>query len=392
MEKKIYRSGLITGIIVTIIPVAIAAFFFGTYYKVNKVNLPADTVRKINTVLELIDDEYLFDYTDEDIETGLLKGLMNSLGDVYSEYYTADELIAAVNSSEGNICGIGVMVKEDEETGGILVSEVLEDGPAYENGIKDGDIITEIEGVKIPSEKTASEGMELIRGENGTNVTINVLRDGENIKFTLTRRYITTSMVSYGMSDDYIGYIQISQFTDHAAEEFKEAMDDLNFKGMKGLIIDVRSNPGGKLTSVLAISDYLMPEGLIMYEEDKKGNRQEYRSTDDTAVLNVPCAILTDENSASASEVFAGAMKDRGYAVTIGKKTYGKGIVQTMRMLSDGSGLKFTICHYFTPNGNDIHGVGIEPDVEADFDTELARNEGRDTQMEAAIEYIKGKI
>jgi carboxyl-terminal processing protease len=323
------------------------------------------------------------------MEAGILKGIMYGLGDVYSGYYTVKEFNDVVTSTKGNFCGIGVMIRQNAEKGYVDVTDVLEGGSAIEAGIKIGDCIIGVDGKRIPEDVEAATAMDMVKGEAGTKVKLTILRGEEILEFEITRKVIPVISVKYEMKEDKIGYIHLEQFTEASAKQFKDAVDALTEEGMSGLVIDIRNNPGGTLTSVLAITDYLMPEGLIMYEEDKYGRKQEYRSTDAAAMLNVPCVILTNENSASAAEVFSGAMKDNKLATIVGKTTYGKGIVQTLRMLSDGTGLKYTVRHYFTPNGHDIHGVGIKPDIEVDLDKKLYESEGIDSQLEAAVKHLK---
>ena len=389
MEGKQFRRGMLAGAVMVMIPVAVCIAIFLRYFNGQKVNLPPQTVSKINTVLEMIDEEYLFEYTDEDMEAGILKGIMYGLGDAYSGYYTVKEFNDVVTSTKGNFCGIGVMIRQNTEKGYVDVTDVLEGGSAIEAGIKIGDCIIGVEGKRIPEDVEATTAMDMIKGEAGTKVKLTILRGEETLEFEITRKVIPVISVKYEMKEDKIGYIYLEQFTEASAKQFKDAVDALTEEGMSGLVIDIRNNPGGTLTSVLAITDYLMPEGLIMYEEDKYGRKQEYRSTDAAAMLNVPCVILTNENSASAAEVFSGAMKDNKLATIVGKTTYGKGIVQTLRMLSDGTGLKYTVRHYFTPNGHDIHGVGIRPDIEVDLDKKLYESEGIDSQLEAAVKHLK---
>lgn len=389
MEGKQFRRGMLAGAVMVMIPVAVCIAIFLRYFNGQKVNLPPQTVSKINTVLEMIDEEYLFEYTDEDMEAGILKGIMYGLGDVYSQYYTVKEFNDVVTSTKGNFCGIGVMIRQNAEKGYVDVTDVLEGGSAIEAGIKIGDCIIGVDGKRIPEDVEAATAMDMVKGEAGTKVKLTILRGEEILEFEITRKVIPVISVKYEMKEDKIGYIHLEQFTEASAKQFKDAVDALTEEGMSGLVIDIRNNPGGTLTSVLAITDYLMPEGLIMYEEDKYGRKQEYRSTDAAAMLNVPCVILTNENSASAAEVFSGAMKDNKLATIVGKTTYGKGIVQTLRMLSDGTGLKYTVRHYFTPNGHDIHGVGIKPDIEVDLDKKLYESEGIDSQLEAAVKHLK---
>ena len=389
MEGKQFRRGMLAGAVMVMIPVAVCIAIFLRYFNGQKVNLPPQTVSKINSVLEMIDEEYLFEYTDEDMEAGILKGIMYGLGDVYSGYYTVEEFNDVVTSTKGNFCGIGVMIRQNAEKGYVDVTDVLEGGSAIEAGIKIGDCIIGVDGKRIPEDVEAATAMDMVKGEAGTKVKLTILRGEEILEFEIIRKVIPVISVKYEMKEDKIGYIHLEQFTEASAKQFKDAVDALTEEGMSGLVIDIRNNPGGTLTSVLAITDYLMPEGLIMYEEDKYGRKQEYRSTDAAAMLNVPCVILTNENSASAAEVFSGAMKDNKLATIVGKTTYGKGIVQTLRMLSDGTGLKYTVRHYFTPNGHDIHGVGIKPDIEVDLDKKLYESEGIDSQLEAAVKHLK---
>ena len=389
MEGKQFRRGMLAGAVMVMIPVAVCIAIFLRYFNGQKVNLPPQTVSKINSVLEMIDEEYLFEYTDEDMEAGILKGIMYGLGDVYSGYYTVEEFNDVVTSTKGNFCGIGVMIRQNAEKGYVDVTDVLEGGSAIEAGIKIGDCIIGVDGKRIPEDVEAATAMDMVKGEAGTKVKLTILRGEEILEFEIIRKVIPVIFVKYEMKEDKIGYIHLEQFTEASAKQFKDAVDALTEEGMSGLVIDIRNNPGGTLTSVLAITDYLMPEGLIMYEEDKYGRKQEYRSTDAAAMLNVPCVILTNENSASAAEVFSGAMKDHKLATIVGKTTYGKGIVQTLRMLSDGTGLKYTVRHYFTPNGHDIHGVGIKPDIEVDLDKKLYESEGIDSQLEAAVKHLK---
>ena len=323
MEGKQFRRGMLAGAVMVMIPVAVCIAIFLRYFNGQKVNLPPQTVSKINTVLEMIDEEYLFEYTDEDMEAGILKGIMYGLGDVYSQYYTVKEFNDVVTSTKGNFCGIGVMIRQNAEKGYVDVTDVLEGGSAIEAGIKIGDCIIGVDGKRIPEDVEAATAMDMVKGEAGTKVKLTILRGEEILEFEITRKVIPVISVKYEMKEDKIGYIHLEQFTEASAKQFKDAVDALTEEGMSGLVIDIRNNPGGTLTSVLAITDYLMPEGLIMYEEDKYGRKQEYRSTDAAAMLNVPCVILTNENSASAAEVFSGAMKDNKLATIVGKTTYG---------------------------------------------------------------------
>lgn len=386
--KKSFRKGLISGIVPVLIIAVLVNILVYRNMTSKRIEVSKDTATKINKIEELIDDKYLFDYEKEDIETAIIKAYVSGLGDPYSEYYTEEEFEQIGQSAAGSYCGVGVYVTYDEDGRGIKILQVIEGGPAEDAGLKDGDIITAIDGNAIELDNFELATSPLA-GEEGTKVTVTILRNGKEKDYELTRSVIKQNYVKSGMLDNNIGYVYLAQFTASAVEQFENAVDELKKNGAESIIFDLRDNPGGVLNGAVSILDYLLPEGLIAYVEDKYGNRTDYKSTDGTDELDIPCVVLVNENSASASELFTGALKDRGYATVVGKKTFGKGIVQSLFSLGDGSGLKITVERYFTPNGVCIHGTGIEPDIEVEYDEDKFNEDGTDTQLEAAIEYLE---
>lgn len=386
--KKSFRKGLISGIVPVLIIAVLVNILVYRNMTSKRIEVSKDTATKINKIEELIDDKYLFDYEKEDIETAIIKAYVSGLGDPYSEYYTEEEFEQIGQSAAGSYCGVGVYVTYDEDGRGIKILQVIEGGPAEDAGLEDGDIITAIDGNAIELDNFELATSPLA-GEEGTKVTVTILRNGKEKDYELTRSVIKQNYVKSGMLDNNIGYVYLAQFTASAVEQFENAVDELKKNGAESIIFDLRDNPGGVLNGAVSILDYLLPEGLIAYVEDKYGNRTDYKSTDGTDELDIPCVVLVNENSASASELFTGALKDRGYATVIGKKTFGKGIVQSLFSLGDGSGLKITVERYFTPNGVCIHGTGIEPDIEVEYDEDKFNEDGTDTQLEAAIEYLE---
>ncbi len=337
---------------------------------------------KIQELNQYIEEYYLFDYEEEDVENGIYKGLMAGLGDVYTGYYTPEEYASFMESSNGSYSGIGAMMQQDYTTGIITVVRVFDDSPSAEAGMQPGDVLYEVEGEEVTGQDLSLVVSDL-KGEEGTQVRISIVRGAEVLEMTLTRKSIQVPTVESRMIKDEIGYIAITEFDDVTEEQFMVALSSLEMQGMKKLIVDLRDNGGGLVDVTCAILDRLLPEGLIVYTEDKYGNRQEERS-DAENYFDGGLAVLVNGNSASASEIFAGAVKDYGVGTLIGTKTFGKGIVQSLFPLPDGSAVKITVSRYYTPAGNNIHEVGITPDivVEAGEDPE------EDRQLQKAIEVL----
>lgn len=353
-----------------------------------------DTNDKLEDIEELIGENFYFEEDAEKKQEGIIRGYMDSLGDPYSVYYSAEEFADFMEDSEGEYVGIGVQVSQNIDTNVITVTKVF-DGPAKEAGIYAEDIITEVNGEDI-STQDIDTVVDKIKGEEGTEVTVTVYRsaDGKEYEFTMPRRKVENPTVESEMLDNGIGYIAIHSFYDVTDDQFLEAVVNLEASGMEGLIVDLRDNGGGLLDVAVNMLDYMLPEGKIVYTEDKDGNvTSQYTSSADEQ-FEKPLVVMVNGYSASASEIFAGAIKDYGIGTILGETTYGKGIVQRMFPLEDGSAIKLTIAKYFTPNGNDIHQIGIEPDVEVELDYDAYReSDGEDdNQLQAAIDCLMEKM
>ena len=358
--------------------------------------LSADTISKINELNAYINTYYYDDVDTADLQDGLYKGLLEGIGDKYSIYYNAKDYEAMQVSVTGQYYGIGAGLSQDKDTMVVTVTKIYEGTPSEEAGLLKDDIIISVDDTDATSLEL-TELVRQIRGEEGTTVHLEVYRPstGEYLSFDVERRDITLPSVSHKMLQDRIGYIHIDSFESETATQFEEAVSDLEKQGMEALVLDVRYNPGGLVTSVVKILDDILPEGVVVYTEDKNGNRQNYTSSGDTH-LDYPMAVLINGDSASAAEILAGAIKDYEHGTLIGTTTYGKGIVQTNFPLEDGDAVKLTTAKYFTPNGNYIHGVGIEPDIELEY--EYLDPEGEvyeetyDNQIQKAIEILEGKL
>ncbi len=337
---------------------------------------------------------YLSEVTDEKLEEGMYRGIVASLEDPYSEYYSAEELVRIMEETEGVYYGIGAYVSMDAETKLPKISGVIENTPAEEAGLRSNDLIYEVEETSVYG-LTLSEVVSLIKGEEGTKVKLTLIREGESdyVELLVERRKVEAPTVNFEMMEDGMAYIQIVEFADVTVDQFAEALAMAKGSSMKGLILDLRANPGGSLDAVVEIARMLLPEGMIVYTEGKSGVHQEY-TCDGTRRLQTPLTVLVDMNSASASEILAGAIKDHGIGTLVGTTTFGKGIVQQIIPYSDGSAVKLTISSYFTPNGNNIHGVGIAPDIECEFDGEAYYNTENpvDNQLEKAKEVLREKM
>lgn len=353
------------------------------------------TVKKIDELMSYIDLYYNDDYDEEDIRNAIYAGTLEGLGDPYSVYYTADEYKDMQINTSGNYYGIGAALSQDAKTKEVTISKVYEGMPAEEAGLKDGDQIIKVNDTESTS-KELSALVQEIRGEEGTTVHLQVYRASNNKTFEIDveRKNVELPSITSKMLDGGIGYIQISEFQSKTDEQFKSALADLKKQGMKSLIVDVRSNPGGLINTASNILDQILPEGTVVYTKDKYGKREDY--TSDSNCLDCPIAVLVNENSASASEIFAGAIKDYNYGTLIGTKTFGKGIVQTVLPLEDGDAVKLTTAKYYTPKGNYIHGVGIEPDIELTYKYSGPEDEAYDmkydNQVQKAIEVLNGEM
>nr|WP_191384753.1 S41 family peptidase [uncultured Lachnoclostridium sp.] len=343
--------------------------------------------QKMELLNSLIDRYYIGDVDETDLSEGVYKGYIEGLGDPYSVYYDEEETKQMSESLSGEFGGVGALMSQDRETGVITVLQVYDGSPAQEAGMRDGDTLYKVEGEEVTGEDL-SDVVSKVKGEKGTQVTLTVLRadTGEEEELTITRDTIEAQTVSCEMKEGNVGYIRITEFDTVTYEQYKEALEDLEDQGMERLIVDLRSNPGGNLDTVCDILDLMLPEGLIVYTEDKNGEREEYTS-DEENKFHKPLVVMMNGYSASASEIFAGAIQDYGLGQVVGTQSYGKGVVQSVFDLQDGTSVKLTIAEYFTPNGRSIDGEGITPDVEVEYQYD-ENNPDADNQLEKAMEVV----
>lgn len=390
MKHKEYAAGVLTGVLV--VALAAGGVKFVQQRQYNGVLSDSSHVQKIEYLEKMIDQEYLGEVDNAEMAEGIYAGLVYGLGDVYSRYYTADEYAQETASTDGAYAGIGVSIQKNKN-GGVQIAECYEGGPGAEAGLQTGDVITAINDTDV-TDMELSDVVSLIRENKDNTIVLTVFRENEEKSREISVDVTDVELPSvFGeMLDKKTGYIQITQFTGVTPQQYKDMFAELKDKGMERLVIDLRDNPGGLLTSVCDILREILPEGLIVYTEDKYGNREE-ETCDGKHQLDMPLAVLVNENSASASEIFAGAVQDHEVGTIVGTTTYGKGVVQELRQLSDGSAVKLTVSNYYTPNGNSINKVGIKPDVEVKLASELLnKNEithEEDNQLQKALDVIE---
>ena len=345
---------------------------------------------KMRLLQNVIYKYFLFDEKESEVEDGIYKGMLAGLGDPYSVYYTAEEYKKLTEETSGSYSGIGAVLNQDPETKISRIVTVFSGSPAEEAGLRPDDILYQVDGHDVTGENLDVFVASYIRGEEGTTIEVKVLRGEmrEELSFNVTRRHIEMPTVESKMRDNKIGYIRILQFDTITAEQFEKAVDDLQKKGMKRLVIDLRNNPGGVMDSCVKMLDYMLPDGLLVYTAGRDGVGEKYYSTDGHEV-NVPTVILINSGSASCSEIFAGAYRDFGRAKLVGTTSYGKGIVQFVMPLGDGSAVKLTTQHYYTPNGYDLHGKGVAPDVEVKSEEGDVLDGDKDAQLSRALEVLQ---
>lgn len=390
MKHKEYAKGILTGVLIA----ALAAGGLQAVHQKMSSSVLADsaTVEKVEYLEKLIDQEYLGDVDKSDLAEGIYAGLLYGLGDVYSRYYTAEEYAQETASTDGSYVGIGVSIQKNKN-GGVQIAECYEGGSGKKAGLISGDVITAIDDTDV-TDMELSEVVRLIRQNEGRNIVLTVQRENEESPLSITVEVTNVELpaVFSEMLDEETGYIQITQFTGVAPQQYKEAFADLKEQGMEKLIVDLRDNPGGLLTSVCDILREILPKGRIVYTEDKYGKREE-ETCDGEKELDIPLAVLVNESSASASEIFAGAVQDYGIGKIVGTTTYGKGVVQELKPLNDGSAVKLTISNYYTPNGNSINKVGIKPDIEVKLAAELLNktdiSHEEDNQLQEARKVLE---
>lgn len=391
-------------VIILLIVSNIATFlFFNTLSLAfgNKVLLTTDSpntainVKKLIMLKDFLQKNYYLPLEEDKLMEGSIKGMFDSIGDPYTIYMTPSEYDSFVDETEGSFGGIGIQITLDDE-GFVTIIAPIEDTPGERVGLKSGDKVIKVNGEDIVN-KSLSEVVAKIKGEPGTKVRLTIIREGisDYIEKDIIREIIKIKTVKSEIIDNEYGYIRISMFDRNTSKDFNNHLNSIESKGINGLIIDLRSNPGGLLNEVIKVADRILGEQIIVYTEDRNKNRKESYS-DGKNKIDIPLVLLVDEGSASASEILAGAVKDSKSGTLVGTKTFGKGLVQNVEDLSDGSGIKYTSSEYFTPNGINIHGVGIEPDIRVEMPKELLERPKleleEDLQFLKALEVLKSKI
>ena len=397
-KNKIYKIIMIVAIAV-FITFMVTSISLYTYFVNNPISITSkssssskDIAGTLQKYKEIIDKYYLGDVDEEKLKEGAIKGYIEGLGDPYTEYISADEMEDYLSDTMGNFVGIGIYMVKNTEKGKIQVLAPIKGSPAEKAGIQAGDLILTVDGVDYSADEMTIASNK-IKGEEGTTVTIEVLRGTETKKYELKREKVKVNQVEGKVLSNNIGYINFTSFDETTADDFKAKFEELNKQGIKSLIIDLRNNGGGIVDQALQIADYVADKDSVLLYEVDKNNKETVKKAKTDPIINMPIIILTNENTASASEILAGALKDLRKAKTVGTTTYGKGVIQQILKLSDGSGLKVTIEEYQTPNRNKIHKIGIAPDEEVKLPDSVTNvlnvTESEDTQLQKAIEMLK---
>ena len=387
------RKSFLKGALCGALAMLLVAGLVSCGLKVNNGNsdITSKTEDKISELQNLIEKHYMGDVKEKNLEDGVYKGYINGLNDPYSVYYNKKETKELYESTGGEYSGIGAVMSQNTETGVITLVQIYKESPAEKAGLKENDILYKVEGKEVTG-KDLSKVVSKVKGEKGTTVELTVLRgeDAKEVTVTATRDTVQAQTIEYKMMDDKIGYIRVSEFDTVTYDQYKEALDDLENQGMQGLIVDLRNNPGGSLDTVTNMLRLLLPEGTIVSTKDKNGKTDEI-TCDGTHEFKKPMAVLVNQYSASASEIFSGAVQDYGTAKIVGVTTYGKSVVQQLMDLGDGTCLKVTIAEYYTPNGRSINGKGVEPDVEVEYQYD-EENPKADNQLDQALSTVQGEI
>lgn len=404
-EDKYLKKQRIYKTVMLVILTVFLTFILTTMYIAKKYNLPQTDIKSlinsssdksslsnvINNIQKILDDNYLNDMDKEKMAETAVKGYVAGLGDPYTQYISKDEMEEYKTSLLGNFVGIGIYMVANTEKNTVEVVAPIKESPAEEAGILPGDTIISVDGIKYTAEQM-DEAADAIKGKEGTTVKLEILRNQELKNFEITRRKVVTNPVESKKLENNIGYIQITSFDEETAESVKLKFEELKKQGITSLIIDLRNNGGGLVDSALQIADYIVPKGkelLITVDKDKK---EKIEKAKENVLIDMPVVLLVNKNSASASEILAGALKDLDEATIVGTTTYGKGVIQELLSFRDGSGLKVTTHEYYTPNRNKINGVGIEPDEVVELPKEvniLNVKEENDIQLKKAIEILK---
>lgn len=397
-EKKIKVYKILMLVVLSVfITFMITSISLYTYFTKNPISVSAksnnkDISNKLDKYREIIDKYYLGEVDESKLEEGAIKGYIEGLDDPYTEYISKDDMDTYLDDTMGNFVGIGIYMIKNTKYDKIQVLSTIKGSPAENAGIQAGDLIVSVDGVEYKADDMTAVSNK-IKGEEGTKVTVELLRGSENVKYELTRSKVKVNQVEGKVISDDIGYIKFTSFDETTAEDFKKQYQELAKKNIKSLIIDLRNNGGGIVDQALEIADYIVDKDSVLLYEVDKNNKETVRKAKTDPIINMPIVILTNENTASASEILAGALKDLGKAKTVGTTTYGKGVIQQILKLNDGSGLKITIEEYQTPNKNKINKVGIEPDEKVELPDSVESiftiKESEDTQLQKAIDMLK---
>jgi len=393
--RRIYRT------IMLIVVVALITFVITSTFLYNKLGtssflntgingVNSELIKKVYTLKSILDNKYISKINEEELINGAIKGYVSGVGDPYTEYFTKEEMESFSAEIEGNYVGIGVYMIKDAETNTIVVLSPIEGSPAEMAGLQPGDIIKKIDGVEFTGEDFDDIG-SVIKGKEGTKVNLEIERSGQILSFEIERKSIDLYPIESELLESNIGYINITSFDSDCAKEFKQTYENLVKANIKKIIIDLRNNGGGIVKEALDIAEYILDKNqIILITKDREGNEEIEKSTK-KPIINMPIVVLTNENSASASEILVGALKDHKKATIVGERTYGKGVIQELLTLSDGSGIKVTVEEYYTPNRNKINGVGITPDVKIASSQSIIIDMEQDTQLQEAIKILKNK-
>ena len=396
-HKKSFIKGALSGALIMLLIVilgsgvwkAVSVRMAGGEAEAAQISAESETDKKLNMLSNVIDQYYLYgdDIDEKAMQDGIYNGYASGLGDPYTVYYNEEQTRDLLETTTGEYSGIGATLLQNYQTRQVTIGNIYKDSPAEEAGLKTGDILYQVDDHVIDKEDL-SEIVSWIKGEEGTEVALHVYRgeNAEEVVCTATRRKIETQTVEYEMKEDQIGYLRILEFDTVTLKQFENALTDLENQGMKGLVIDLRSNPGGNLDTVVDMLRMILPEGTIVSTKDKDGNVIEEKNEEDHE-FKKPLAVLVNQASASASEIFAGAVQDYGVGKIVGMTTYGKGVVQQLVNLGDGTCLKVTIAEYFTAAGRSINKKGITPDVEVEYVAD-PDHEDADNQLDKAIEVV----
>ena len=397
-HKKSFIKGALSGALIMLLIVILGSGVWkaatvrmaGGEAEAAQISAESETDKKLNMLSNVIDQYYLYgdDIDEKAMQDGIYKGYASGLGDPYTVYYNEEQTRDLLDSTTGEYSGIGATMQQNYQTRQVTIGNIYKNSPAEEAGLKTGDILYQVDDHVIDQEDL-SEIVSWIKGEEGTEVDLHVYRgeNAEKVVCTATRRKIETQTVEYEMKEDQIGYLRILEFDAVTLKQFENALTDLENQGMKGLVIDLRSNPGGNLDTVVDMLRMILPEGTIVSTKDKDGNVIEEKNEEDHE-FKKPLAVLVNQASASASEIFAGAVQDYGVGKIVGMTTYGKGVVQQLVNLGDGTYLKVTIAEYFTASGRSINKKGITPDVEVEYEAD-PDNEDADNQLDKAVEVVQ---